>query len=901
MPHSHFSEASRLEALNALDILDTPSEARFDRLTRLAAMTFGVPIALVSLVDENRQWFKSRCGLDASETPRSIAFCSYAVALGDMLVVEDAKCDPRFADNPLVTGEPYVRFYAGQPVFSEGKAVGTFCIIDRLPRVFTDEQKVCLRDLASLVEVEVNFARNTAARLMAEHALKALNSELEQRVQARTVQLNDKIEELSLEMTRRKTAETSFIEADTWNRTIVASSFSGFVGSDSEGRITEWNPSAERIFGWARAAVVGRNLADLIIPIERRDGYNESMQNFFTTGVSDLIDKKIEVPALTASGRQIMVGLTISTYEWRGQRYFGAFLNDISERIQMQRQLEEKRELLDAVLETIDVAVVACDSVGNLTVFNRAARAFHGLDLKRIAPSEWPNYYSLFHIDGLTPLSMEEVPLILALQGKVVRDLPTAIVRPGSEARMVLNSGRLLRAANGHLLGAVVAMKDVTELKASRDRVAASEISLRAITENLPALIGSIDSSGNFAFLNSRAAHFYGKPAADLIGQPLESAYAPEDYAKIYPYVQRVQKGERASFEDTAVMGGKQLHYHCILVPQTTSKGEPSGFLAMALDISDRKLSELRQAESEERLRTITDNVPVLIAYFDIDQRYRFANAVHQSWLGIKPDDMLGKTCEDVFGESLQSAQVRAFEQARNGEVSQCEYEIVRQDRTRIVHSTLLPQIREGKVEGLYMLTTDTTVARMHERNLHALAHTDALTKLPNRREFEHALAGACKRSRQGDRRCGLLYLDIDYFKQINDRYGHATGDAVLFEFARRLRATVRNSDFVARLAGDEFTVLLHDVQAELDVTFVAQKILAAIRKPFVFEAITLNVTTTIGATFSGIGIGVLDAQSLIEAADRALYVAKEAGRNTYAVRSEDGLDVELMGLSHER
>lgn len=897
MPHSHPSEAARLAALTALDILDTPSEPRFDRFTRLAAMTFDVPIALVSLVDENRQWFKSRCGLDVSETPRSIAFCSYVVGLGEMLVIEDANCDPRFMYNPLVTGDPFVRFYVGQPVFSEGQAVGTLCIIDRQPRKFSDEQKACFRDLASLVEAEVNLARTAAARVVAEQALKALNTELDQRVEDRTVELNDKIEQLSVEMGRRKTAEASFIEADAWNRTIIASSYSGFIGSDSKGRILEWNPSAERIFGWSSTEALDRNLSDLIIPMDRREAHEAGMRHFLETGVSSVMDKKIEVPALTASGRQIMIEMTISTYEWRGERYFGAFLSDISERIQLQMELEEKRELLDAVLETIDVAVVACDSIGNLTIFNRAARAFHGLDLKRVAPSEWPNYYSLYHTDGRTLLKMEEVPLIQALQGKTVRDLPTAIVGAAGEKRMVLNSGRLLRAASGRSLGAVVAIKDITELSASRERLAANESRLRAITENLPALIGRIDARGNFVFLNSRAVHFYGKTSSDLIGQPLESAYAPDQYAKILPHVQCAQKGKRASFEDTALVHGELLHYHCSLVPQITSSGKPDGFLAMAFDISARKLSELRQAESEERLRTITDNVPVLIAYLDIDQRYRFANAVHRSWIGIEPQDILGKTCEEVFGTSQHTAQDEALALARNGQVSQCEHEIVHKNQTRIVHSTFLPQIRGGKVHGLYMLTTDATVSRMHERSLHELAHTDALTQLPNRREFELALAGACTRSRQGDRRCALLYLDIDYFKQINDRYGHATGDAVLIEFARRLRASVRGSDLSARLAGDEFTVLLNDVHAEFDVEVVAQKILTAIRRPFVLDLVTLNVTTTIGAALSEANVS--DAQMLIEAADHALYAAKAAGRNTYAMFNAEAVYVQHTNVSH--
>jgi diguanylate cyclase (GGDEF)-like protein len=248
----------------------------------------------------------------------------------------------------------------------------------------------------------------------------------------------------------------------------------------------------------------------------------------------------------------------------------------------------------------------------------------------------------------------------------------------------------------------------------------------------------------------------------------------------------------------------------------------------------------------------------------------------------VQPEKILGLTVEEAFGPAFYAPQAKALEQAWLGNAAQCEHEIVRKNHTRIAHSTFLPQLRDGRVVGVYILTTDATASRMHERSLHALAHTDPLTQLPNRRRFEQALEGAANRSRPGDRDCALLYLDIDFFKQINDRYGHATGDDVLVEFARRLRAGMRSTDLVARLAGDEFTVLLHDVRCESDVERVARKILDAVAEPFVLAGRTLNVGTTIGIGLaSG---GSIDPRALMETADRALYAAKEAGRHTYAV-----------------
>ena len=592
-------------------------------------MTFGVPIALVTLVDADRQWFKSRCGLAIEETPRSMSFCSHAVAAREMLVVEDAARDPRFATNALVTGDPHIRFYAGQPIYSDGQPVGTLCVIDRAPRVFGAEQRQVLRDLAGLVEVELNHMQAVMARMLAEQALKSLNTELEGRIAARTAELEE--------------------------------------------RIAESN--------------------------------------------------------------------------------------------RVQQQLEVKGELLDAVLESIDVAVVACDAAGNLTLFNRTARAFHGLDLKAVPPAEWPQYYSLRHADGVTPMAIDEVPLLRALKGEVVRSGEMVIAPKAGAPYTLLASGRPLRSAQGKSLGAVVAMKDITELKASRD----------------------------------------------------------------------------------------------LLV------------------------------ESEERLRTITDNLPVLIAHLDRDHRYVFANAVHQSWLGKAPEQVVGLTMEEAFGAEYCAQQQEALRDAWDGKASQCEHDIVRKKHIRIVHSTFLPHLRDGEVVGVYVLTTDATAARMHERNLHALAHTDALTGIPNRRQFELALQAAVERAPQRERPFALFYLDIDHFKRINDSHGHAVGDMVLVEFARRVRKVVRSSDLVARLAGDEFTVLLDEVNSPRDVELVARKIMQALEAPFMVGATAVPVTTTIGIALADAPGAT--ALAVSELADGALYEAKDAGRNTFAIaRLAEGL-----------
>ena len=157
-------EARRLRALQSYAVLDTDAEQAYDDLTALAAQVLGVPVALVSLIDRDRQWFKSRVGLDVSETPRSQAFCDHAIRSQDVMVVPDATLDPRFADNPLVQGEPGIRFYAGAPLITpSGAALGTLCIIDRQPRAFDEQQRATLAMLGRQVMAQLELRKRHAA------------------------------------------------------------------------------------------------------------------------------------------------------------------------------------------------------------------------------------------------------------------------------------------------------------------------------------------------------------------------------------------------------------------------------------------------------------------------------------------------------------------------------------------------------------------------------------------------------------------------------------------------------------------------------------------------------------------------------------------------------------------
>ena len=155
------NETDRLRALRSYKILDTKPEERFDELTQLAAIICGVPMSLITLIDADRQWFKSKVGIELSETPRAQAFCTHAIMQPQMFVVPDAAEDERFAKNPLVTGNPNIRFYAGAPLAtSDGHLLGTMCVLDRKPRTLTAEQKTALEILGRQVVANMELRSN---------------------------------------------------------------------------------------------------------------------------------------------------------------------------------------------------------------------------------------------------------------------------------------------------------------------------------------------------------------------------------------------------------------------------------------------------------------------------------------------------------------------------------------------------------------------------------------------------------------------------------------------------------------------------------------------------------------------------------------------------------------------
>ncbi len=295
-------------------------------------------------------------------------------------------------------------------------------------------------------------------------------------------------------------------------------------------------------------------------------------------------------------------------------------------------------------------------------------------------------------------------------------------------------------------------------------------------------------------------------------------------------------------------------------------------------DITDRRRVADALAGSERRLRMIADNLPAMISYVDREQRYRFVNAHVGKIFGSDPEAMLGRTMRDCRGDELHAELAPHFQAALAGETVTFQSSASVGGRLFHYQSDYIPdRDPAGSVQGFYALTFDITALKETQRQLDRLARVDGLTGLANRRQFEESLHQAMARTRRSELPMAVMFLDVDRFKDINDAYGHAVGDTVLRGFAERMNTATSKTDLVARLAGDEFVIVLEGIDRQR-LADLAQTILSALRAPFDVDGRPLAVTVSIGvARYEG---GALDASALLKSADAALYASKDQGRD---------------------
>ncbi|HEX5339194.1 MAG TPA: diguanylate cyclase [Gallionella sp.] len=309
------------------------------------------------------------------------------------------------------------------------------------------------------------------------------------------------------------------------------------------------------------------------------------------------------------------------------------------------------------------------------------------------------------------------------------------------------------------------------------------------------------------------------------------------------------------------------------------------------------QLSELntKLLSRQHKFQTILDHMPSMIGYWDKDLHNRFGNKAYLDWFGIDYSQMEGMHIREVIGEERYRLNLPYIEAALRGVPQTFERAIPEPNSNKVRQSLAeyIPEIVDGEVRGFFVLVSDITIIKEAEAAIKNLAYMDALTNLPNRRLFSDRLTQAMANSKRGNSYAAVMFLDMDKFKALNDTWGHEAGDALLIEVARRIKACLRGMDTVARFGGDEFVVLLNDLdanraEATLQAGAVAEKIRIALSQPYRLalkqgineeSAFEYLCSASIGVVlFTGYE---MEMNEIFRCADSSMYLSKKCGSNS--------------------
>lgn len=431
------NEKARLARLKKLIVLDSAAEPFFDEITQLASDICGTPIALISLIDENRQWFKANVGLaGATETPRDIAFCSHAILDDQLLEVEDATKDSRFQNNPLVTSDPNIRFYAGMPLtLPDGFNIGTLCAIDRKPKQLTNQQRQSLAKLASIV---------SKALLLREHGIHEAQS------------------------------KASTLAA------IVESSEDAIISKTLDGTITSWNDAAESMFGYSQDEMIGNTIITLF-PLDKRHEEAELIEKI----KNNKTIKHYETERISKSNKRMQVSVSLSPLRNSQGEIIGVskIARDITEFKKLETALASEHERLKVTMDSIGDAVITTDKLGQVTYLNPVAESLTGWSAKAASGLPLHEVFNIINEISRTPCIS---PVDRCLKEGSTIDLKsnTALLSRDGKEYGIENSAATIRDQHGETIGVVLVFHDV-----STQRVMANEITYRATHDSLTGLV----------------------------------------------------------------------------------------------------------------------------------------------------------------------------------------------------------------------------------------------------------------------------------------------------------------------------------------------------------------------------------------------------------------------------
>ena len=651
----------------------------------------------------------------------------------------------------------------------------------------------------------------------------------------------------------------------------------GLTQIDREGRYTLVNRRFCEMLGYTREELIGKHFLDVTHPEDR------TVDEVF---LKDALGTHPHLPMVREKRYMRKDGSSIWTQrsgalirDASGKVIYALVsIEDVSQFRSAQETLKSLNASLKAIVETSPLAIYSVTPGGIVTLWNPAAEAMFGVARD----------------DVLGKLS----PIVLQGSADSASDIRTRVMSgetlyhheitrrhlDGREIEISVSAAPL-RDAEQRVAGILVTCSDITNLKTTSRALDQQLHFTQELLEVIPSPIFYRGKSGEYLGFNRAWEEYFGKRREEWIGtRPHQLLTAAE--------------ADAAEAEDSLVMGnGKNVIAESVVKDQhgvprnivrhisrfTNAKGEPAGIIGVLTDISDFKQVSQALEASERRFKALTESAMDIVTVLDADGVIRYQSTSVKHLLGYDPVDMLGKNQFDLVHRDDVANMREAFKQLI--EAGQMEAPIEFRARNsegawRTLESIGKNCLNNPEVGGIIVNTRDVTDRKVIQEHIQHLAFHDALTGLPNRSLMQDRVSQAITRAERTGSRFAVLFIDIDNFKNINDSLGHDVGDELLRQVAKRLTASVRGHDTIARQGGDEFIVLLDQLEGHQGATRVAQKVLEALRTVYRVGGADQHVSGSIGiALYPDDG---RDAPTLLKNADTAMFHGKALGKNTY-------------------
>lgn len=650
---------------------------------------------------------------------------------------------------------------------------------------------------------------------------------------------------------------------------------------DRERRILFANRHFAEQRGTTTDAIVGKTTSELL-GSEVAKWIAERTQKVFDRGESATYERVVDSPA---GKRYFHVNGVPDFDESGGVRGMYIVAHDITEVKEAEGLLAAREQDLRFFAENIPEAIVYVDLERGCTFVNNVFLATRGFT-REFALGKFPP--DVYPPDVMETLQPHIDRAIAGEESAYERVLPRG---PGA--------GRWIRVRisprreGGRVVGYYVVSTDIDEIKRAQAEVEDKERHLRQVIDSIPTPMVYCDADRRYRYVNDAFLEYVGLPAERVVGHTVREIFGEDRWRAFEPIFERVTQGEAISSERLIrYADGRERWMLVRVTPRVDESGRFAGFYSTTSDIHEQKMVENELRRTNTILSAHFDNTPLAVIECDPQQRiirwsgqaetifgWTAAEALGRSeatWRLVYEEDKasFGRVMEDLIRGSERHSTILHRNYRKDGSVIWVEW-----------HNSALRD-ESGRVISILSLAQDVSSRIQAEERLQYMATHDGLTALPNTVLLNDRLEAALARAQRARRRVGVMFLDLDHFKDVNDTLGHRIGDLLLKEVSRRVRAALRQSDVLARISGDEFVVVLEDLPDEGSHERVAHKILEEMRRPFQVEGHEIHVSGSLGlALYPEDGA---DAETLLKNADAAMYHAKELGRNAFRMFSTE-------------